>query len=104
MNSAKNESTQFEIRRNLNVKGADVIIEEECLMVNYIFQMKLKIGYYRRSVSLRFQHHSIFFVKTTELLASVMDNTLMEPGGSMPRSQGLSNNPYPEPNKPNSSH
>jgi hypothetical protein len=25
----------------------------------------------------------------------------MEPGGSMPRSQGLSNNPYPEPNQPN---
>ena len=27
----------------------------------------------------------------------------MEPGGSMPQSQGLSNNPYPEPNQPNSS-
>jgi hypothetical protein len=27
----------------------------------------------------------------------------MEPGGSMLYSQGLSNNPYPEPNKPNSS-
>ena len=26
----------------------------------------------------------------------------MEPGGSMPRSLGLSNNPYPEPNQPNS--
>ena len=25
----------------------------------------------------------------------------MEPGGSMPHSQGLSNNPYPEPNQPN---
>jgi hypothetical protein len=24
----------------------------------------------------------------------------MEPGGSMPDSQGLSNNPYPEPNQP----
>ena len=28
----------------------------------------------------------------------------MEPGGSMPHSQGLSNNLYPEPNQPNSSH
>ena len=27
---------------------------------------------------------------------------LTEPGGSMPHSQGLSNNPYPEPNQPNS--
>ena len=27
----------------------------------------------------------------------------MEPGGSMPHSQGLSNNPYPEPNQPISS-
>ena len=26
----------------------------------------------------------------------------MEPGGSMPPSQGLSNNLYPEPNQPNS--
>ena len=29
---------------------------------------------------------------------------LMEPGGSMPQSQGLSNNSYPEPNQPNSPH
>ena len=29
---------------------------------------------------------------------------LMEPAGSMPHSQGLSNNSYPEPNQPNSSH
>ena len=28
----------------------------------------------------------------------------MEPGGSIPHSQGLSNNPYPEPNQPNSSY
>ena len=28
----------------------------------------------------------------------------MEPGGSMSHSQGLSNNPYPEPNQHNSSH
>ena len=26
----------------------------------------------------------------------------MEPGGSIPHSQGLSNNPYPESNQPNS--
>ena len=29
---------------------------------------------------------------------------LMEPGGSMPHSQGLSNNSNPEPNQPNSPH
>ena len=29
---------------------------------------------------------------------------LTEPDGLMPHSQGLSNNPYPEPNQPNSSH
>ena len=28
----------------------------------------------------------------------------MEPGGSMPHLQGLSNNPYPEPNHPNYPH
>ena len=27
----------------------------------------------------------------------------MEPGGSMPQSKGISNNPYPESNQPNSS-
>ena len=29
---------------------------------------------------------------------------LMEPGGLMPHSQGLSNIPYPDPNQPNSSY
>ena len=29
---------------------------------------------------------------------------LMEPGGPMLHSQGLFNNPYPEPNQPNSPH
>ena len=29
---------------------------------------------------------------------------LMEPGGLMPHSQGLSNNPYPEANQPNYPH
>ena len=29
--------------------------------------------------------------------------SFMKPGGSMPQSYGLSNNPYPEPNQPNSS-
>ena len=29
---------------------------------------------------------------------------LMEPGGLMPHSQGLSNNSYPEPNQPNYPH
>ena len=29
---------------------------------------------------------------------------LMEPGGSMPHSQALTNNRYPEPNQPNSSY
>ena len=28
----------------------------------------------------------------------------MEPGGSVPHLQGLSNNSYPEPNQPNSPH
>ena len=28
----------------------------------------------------------------------------MKPGGSIPHSQRLTNNPYPEPNQPNSTH
>ena len=47
------------------------------------------------------------------LISSVLNNNnnnnkltpwLMEPGGSMPHSQGLSNNPYPELNQPNYPH
>ena len=35
---------------------------------------------------------------------SKLTTWLMEPGGSMPHSQGFSNNPYPEPNRPSSSY
>ena len=35
---------------------------------------------------------------------NVLTPWLMQPGGSMQHSQGLSNNPYPEPNQPNSPH
>ena len=34
----------------------------------------------------------------------VLTAQLMEPRGSIPNSQGLSNNPYPEPNQSNFSH
>ena len=34
----------------------------------------------------------------------LINSRLMEPGGSMPHSQGLSNNPYPEPNQSSSLH
>ena len=36
--------------------------------------------------------------------ASILTPWLMEPGGSMPHSRGLSNNSYPEPNRPNFPH
>ena len=34
----------------------------------------------------------------------ITNSMAYEPGGSMPHSQELSNNPYPEPNQPNSSY
>ena len=34
-------------------------------------------------------------------LSPKLTPSFMEPGGLMPHSQGLSNNPYPEPNQPN---
>ena len=37
-------------------------------------------------------------------LTNLLTPWLMEPGGSMPHSQGLFNNSYPEPNQPNSPH
>ena len=38
------------------------------------------------------------------LLLLLLTPWFVEPGGSIPYSQGLSNNPYPEPNQPNSSY
>ena len=43
-------------------------------------------------------------VKPRALCEGELTALLMEPGGSMPHSLRLSNNPYPEPNKPNSSY
>ena len=37
-------------------------------------------------------------------LTNITTPRLMEPGGSMSQSQGLSNNPYSEQNQPNSSY
>ena len=39
-----------------------------------------------------------FTIKYIKLLATWP----MEPGGSMPHAKGLSDNPHPEPNQPNS--
>ena len=47
----------------------------------------------------------LLLLGTTELLLLLLTNqpTLwpLEPGGSMPHSRGLSNNPNPQPNQPN---
>ena len=39
-----------------------------------------------------------------KLTKCIITPWLMEPVGSMPHSQGLANNSYPEPNQPNSPH
>ena len=39
-----------------------------------------------------------------DVMGILLTPWLMEPGGSMPHSQGLSNNSYPESNQPNSPH
>ena len=44
------------------------------------------------------QHKIIIIHIINEVLASDLIPWPMEPGGSMPHSQGLSNNSYPEPN------
>ena len=52
--------------------------------------------------------HKLFISEKRELMnftymylcTKYITSWLMEPGGSMPNSQGLSNNPYPEPNQP----
>jgi hypothetical protein len=40
----------------------------------------------------------------SEMLLNILTPWLMEPEGSMPHSQRLSNNPHPEPNHPNLSY
>ena len=42
--------------------------------------------------------------KRSSVIINLLTPWLMEPGGSIPHSQGLSNNPYPEPNQPNYLH
>ena len=42
--------------------------------------------------------------KTDTIIVHLLTPWIMEPGGSMRHSQGLSNNSYPEPNQPNSPH
>ena len=52
-----------------------------------------------KEIILKLRH----LVKPVLSQATTLILWLMEPRGSMPHSQGLSNNPYPEPNQPNSS-
>ena len=44
------------------------------------------------------------YVARMEEGRNILTPWLMEPGGSMPHSQGLSSNSYPEPNQPNTSY
>ena len=44
------------------------------------------------------------YLSVTQSSVVTLTPWLMEPGGSMPHSQGLSNNPCPELNQPNSSY
>ena len=43
-----------------------------------------------------------YMMKLSVVIPNRLTPWLMEPGGSMPHSQGLSNNSYPEPDQPNS--
>jgi hypothetical protein len=43
-------------------------------------------------------------MNSDEEMAKITTQWHMEPGVSMPHSQGLFNNPYPESNQPNSSY
>ena len=62
-----------------------------------------------RDISPGAEHKLLFFsffflIPTAQLLEQsvtpILTPWLMKPGGSMPHSQGISNNPYPEPNQP----
>ena len=45
----------------------------------------------------------LYLVEVSSIDIAQITTWLMEPGGSMPQSQGLSKNPYPKPNQFNSS-
>ena len=53
---------------------------------------------------LKFNIKTFPLIKTAQSRIIKLTPWLMEPGGSMPHSQGHSNNPYPKPNQPNSSY
>ena len=53
-------------------------------------------------VLLKIKLITCYVTVTCKLMLSLKTLTYL-PGGSMPHSQGLSNNPYPEVNQPNSS-
>ena len=64
----------------------------------------IKVLSVSKSLSLIRPTQSIMALKSfraTRYLCFKLTPWLMEPGGSMPHLQGLSNNPYPEPNQPN---
>ena len=50
------------------------------------------------------EKHRLQDYKKNKINCGQLTPWLMEPGGSLPHSQGLSNNSYPEPNQPNSPH
>jgi hypothetical protein len=43
-------------------------------------------------------------MEVSDILGQLLTPWIMEPGGSMPHSQSLSNNSYHEPNQPSSSY
>ena len=65
----------------------------------YIFRPSLHVG-----LSIKFSPRGPGFAgsNTAKVSGFFLTPWLMEPGDSMPHSQGLPNNSYPEPNQPNS--
>ena len=75
-------------------------LDEPCIITNLFTKISITIVPGIESVTLwivlRHADHSANEVATFNFLQ--LTTLLMKPGGSMPHSQGLSNNPYPEPN------
>ena len=101
-----------QFRSYLDLSRAHLVVRLFIVVTNAHFCSPGSHSIYK-TCSIRRLFHTLtsqFILFIRSVAASIITTTtkltswLMKPGGLMPHSQGLSNNPYPEPNQPNYPH
>ena len=85
-----------------NIYAFSAWIINQKLQSNASFPKMTRHFYYNCGNIYKTRKHT--FGSSCLIIYNKLTPWLMEPGGSMPHSQGLSNNPYPELNQPNYPH